>query len=231
MWSPMIKPMISLTHIIKKYHIGSVETTVLNDVSLTVNKGEMLAIVGASGSGKSTLMNIIGLLDTVDKGQYFLHAKNVAGLSDDALAKLRNECIGFVFQQFNLLPRFTAEQNIALPLTYRNASPQTIKKRVMDVMKRVGMSAFAAHRPTQLSGGQQQRVAIARALVGSPEVILADEPTGSLDSATGKDIMSLFNTLHKEGRTIILVTHDDHVASLCQRRITLVDGRTIEPLK
>ena len=227
----MTNPLIALTNIIKKYPIGSVETTVLNDISLTVKEGEMLAIVGASGSGKSTLMNIIGLLDTPNSGKYLLRGKHVAGLSDDALATLRNLCIGFVFQQFNLLPRFTAEQNIALPLTYRNLSPQTIKKRVMDVMARVGMAAFAAHRPTQLSGGQQQRVAIARALVGAPEVILADEPTGALDSSTGKDIMALFKALHDEGRTIILVTHDENVATLCQRRITLVDGRIVEALK
>ncbi len=226
----MTKPLISLTQVIKKYHIGPVETTVLNDISLTVDEGEMLAIVGASGSGKSTLMNLIGLLDTVDSGKYCLRGRDIAGLNDDDLARLRNECIGFVFQQFNLLPRFTAEQNIALPLTYRNLSPQTIKKRVMDVMARVGMSAFAAHRPTQLSGGQQQRVAIARALVGGPQVILADEPTGSLDSSTGKEIMALFEALHLEGRTIILVTHDERVATLCQRRITLVDGHIVEAL-
>lgn len=227
----MTNPLIALTNIIKKYPIGSIETTVLNDISLTIKEGEMLAIVGASGSGKSTLMNIIGLLDTPNGGQYLLRGKRVAGLSDDALATLRNKCIGFVFQQFNLLPRFTAEQNIALPLTYRNLSPQTIKKQVMDVMARVGMTAFAAHRPTQLSGGQQQRVAIARALVGAPQVILADEPTGSLDSSTGKDIMALFKALHDEGRTIILVTHDENVATRCQRRITLVDGRIVEALK
>ena len=223
----MNKPLISLTNIIKKYQIGSVESTVLKKVSLSVDEGEMLAIVGASGSGKSTLMNIIGLLDKPDHGKYILRGRNVAGLQDDQLANLRNQHIGFVFQQFNLLPRFSAEQNIALPLTYRNMTPQAIKKRVFDVLARVGMQAYAAHRPTQLSGGQQQRIAIARALVGEPEVLLADEPTGSLDSSTGKDIMKLFLTLHEEGRTIILVTHDEHVAALCRRRITLADGKVI----
>lgn len=223
----MNKPLIALTNIIKKYQIGSVESTVLKKVSLSVDEGEMLAIVGASGSGKSTLMNIIGLLDKPERGKYLLRGRNVAGLHDDQLANLRNQHIGFVFQQFNLLPRFSAEQNIALPLTYRNMSPQAIKKRVFDVLSRVGMQAYAAHRPTQLSGGQQQRIAIARALVGEPEVLLADEPTGSLDSATGKDIMKLFLALHEEGRTIILVTHDEQVAALCRRRITLADGKVI----
>lgn len=220
-------PVIQLVDIVKKYQIGTVESTVLKKVSLNVNKGDMLAIVGASGSGKSTLMNLIGLLDKADSGDYLLHARNVAGLSDDQLAALRNKHIGFVFQQFNLLPRFTAAQNVALPLTYRNLAPQTIKQRVFDALARVGMQAFAAHRPTQLSGGQQQRVAIARALVGEPHVLLADEPTGALDSATGHDIMSLFLALHREGRTIILVTHDEQVANQCARRITLADGEII----
>ena len=227
----MTKPLIALTDIIKKYQIGSVESTVLKNISVSVAEGDMLAIVGASGSGKSTLMNIIGLLDKPDCGQYLLRGRNVNGLSDDQLALLRNQHIGFVFQQFNLLPRFSAEQNIALPLTYRGLSAHTIKKRVLDALGRVGMQSFATHRPTQLSGGQQQRVAIARALVGHPEVILADEPTGSLDSATGKDIMKLFLTLHKEGRTIILVTHDQQVAARCQRRITLADGQVISESK
>lgn len=226
----MTKPLISLTDIIKKYQIGSVESTVLKKVSLFVDEGEMLAIVGASGSGKSTLMNIIGLLDKPEYGKYILRGRNVAGLNDDQLANLRNQHIGFVFQQFNLLPRFSAEQNIALPLTYRNLSPQVIKRRVFDALGRVGMQSYAAHRPTQLSGGQQQRIAIARALVGEPEVLLADEPTGSLDSATGRDIMKLFLELHNEGRTIILVTHDGVVASQCHRRITLADGQVVSEL-
>jgi putative ABC transport system ATP-binding protein len=226
----MTKPLISLTDIIKKYQIGSVESTVLKKVSLFVDEGEMLAIVGASGSGKSTLMNIIGLLDKPEYGKYMLRGRNVAGLNDDQLANLRNQHIGFVFQQFNLLPRFSAEQNIALPLTYRNLSPQVIKRRVFDALGRVGMQSYAAHRPTQLSGGQQQRIAIARALVGQPEVLLADEPTGSLDSATGRDIMKLFLELHNEGRTIILVTHDSVVASQCHRRITLADGQVVSEL-
>ena len=165
--------------------------------------------------------------DKADSGQYLLQSKNVAGLSDDQLAILRNQQIGFVFQQFNLLPRFSAAQNIALPLTYRNVAPHLIKQQVSEVLKRVGMESFAVHCPTQLSGGQQQRVAIARALVSEPQVILADEPTGALDSQTGKEIMKLFLALHDEGRTIILVTHDEQVAQQCGRRITLADGQII----
>ena len=219
--------LISLTHIVKKYQIGSVESIVLNDVSLAVDEGDMLAIVGASGSGKSTLMNIIGLLDKAGSGKYLLQGNDVAGLSSDQLALLRNQRIGFVFQQFNLLPRFSAEQNVSLPLIYRNMTPQLIKKRVFDALARVGMQSYAAHRPTQLSGGQQQRIAIARALVSEPQVILADEPTGALDSGTGKEIMKLFLALHGEGRTIIMVTHDEQVAVQCARRITLADGEIV----
>lgn len=228
MWFYMNKmPLIALDHIIKKYQIGLVETTVLKNISFTVNPHEILAIVGASGSGKSTLMNLIGLLDKPDSGEYLLGRHHVSTLSEDALATLRNQRIGFVFQQFNLLSRFTAEQNIALPLIYRNLTPDKIKPRVLEVLRRVNMLPYKDHKPTQLSGGQQQRVAIARALVGEPEVLLADEPTGALDSVTGKDIMKLFLALHDEGRTIILVTHDEQVAELCQRRITLADGLMI----
>jgi putative ABC transport system ATP-binding protein len=223
----MTKALIQLSDIVKKYQVGSIESFALKGVSLEVKDGELLAIVGASGSGKSTLMNIIGLLDKADRGRYVLKNKNVAGLTDDQSALLRNQQIGFVFQQFNLLPRFSAEKNVALPLTYRNLPAHIIRQRVFDALARVGMESFAAHRPTQLSGGQQQRVAIARALVGEPHVILADEPTGSLDSATGRDIMKLFLTLHGEGRTIIMVTHDEHVAAICQRRITLADGQIV----
>jgi putative ABC transport system ATP-binding protein len=220
-------PLISLTTIVKKYQIANLESIVLKNVSLAVDEGDMLAIVGASGSGKSTLMNIIGLLDKADAGEYFLGGQDVAGLDDDQLAMLRNERIGFVFQQFNLLPRFSVLQNIALPLTYRTMSKELINRRVSEVLARVGMQSFGAHRPTQLSGGQQQRVAIARALVGEPNVILADEPTGALDSKTGKDIIKLFLALHAEGRTIILVTHDEQVAACCHRRITLADGQIV----
>ena len=219
--------LIDLRNIVKKYTIGSVESTVLNKVSLKIDDGEMVAIVGSSGSGKSTLMTMIGLLDKPDSGEYLLQGRDMLGLSDNELAVLRNQRIGFVFQQFNLLTRFSAEQNVALPLTYRDLAPDVVKKRVKEALKRVGMQGFAAHCPTQLSGGQQQRIAIARALVTEPHVILADEPTGALDSSMGNDIMNLFLTLHKEGRTLILVTHDKQVASQCARCITLADGRIV----
>lgn len=220
----MTEPLIKLNDLVKTYHLEGISSTVLKEVSLTVNEGDLLAIVGASGSGKSTLMNIIGLLDKPDSGTYLLKNRNVAGLSEDEAADLRNQSIGFVFQQFNLLPRFTAMQNVALPLTYRGTSAVEIKEKVLHALDRVGMKQYARHRPTQLSGGQQQRVAIARALVTEPKVILADEPTGALDSHTGSEVMNLFLTLHSEGRTIIMVTHDEHVAAQCKRRITLADG-------
>ncbi|KTD49328.1 ABC transporter ATP-binding protein [Legionella quateirensis] len=218
------EPLIQLRDLVKTYKLEGISSTVLNEVSLTVHQGDLLAIVGASGSGKSTLMNIIGLLDKPDSGSYILKDRNVAGLSDDESAELRNQSIGFVFQQFNLLPRFTAMQNVALPLTYRGTPATEIKENVMQVLEKVGMAQFASHRPMQLSGGQQQRIAIARALVTEPQVILADEPTGALDSRTGSEVMNLFLALHAEGRTIIMVTHDEHVAAQCRRRITLADG-------
>ena len=223
-------PLIQLDNIVKQYQLGGVISTVLNHISLTVQEGELLAIVGASGSGKSTLMNLIGLLDTPDQGTYHLAGHPVADQSDDELAGLRNHCMGFIFQQFHLLSRLNAADNVALPLIYRNIPPTQVLPLVMEALTRVGMRPFATHRPTQLSGGQQQRVAIARALVGSPRVLLADEPTGALDSATGKDIMELFLTLHKEGRTLIIVTHDKHIAAQCTRQITLKDGTISETL-
>lgn len=221
------EPLIHLRDLVKTYHLEGISTTVLKEVSLAVHQGDLLAIVGASGSGKSTLMNIIGLLDKPDSGSYILQNKDVAGLSDDEAADLRNQSIGFVFQQFNLLPRFTALQNVALPLTYRGTNAAEIKEKVLHVLERVGMAKYARHRPTQLSGGQQQRIAIARALVTEPQVLLADEPTGALDSRTGTEVMNLFLALHAEGRTIIMVTHDEQVAAQCKRRITLADGVVI----
>lgn len=221
------KALVSLKNIVKTYTVDGVSSQVLKGVSLTVDEGDLLAIVGASGSGKSTLMNIIGLLDRGDSGEYLLRQRNVAALSQDELAMLRNQKIGFVFQQFNLLPRFNARQNVALPLSYRSELAKDNEERVMQALARVGMQKFAGHRPTQLSGGQQQRVAIARALVGEPQVILADEPTGALDSKTGREVLDLFHELHQEGRTIIMVTHDETVAAGCSRRITMADGQII----
>ncbi|HAT6363962.1 TPA: ABC transporter ATP-binding protein [Legionella pneumophila] len=227
LWFMIDKPLIQLSDLVKTYHLEGISTTVLKEVSLSVYAGDLLAIVGASGSGKSTLMNIIGLLDKPDTGTYTLNNRNVASLSDDEAAELRNQNIGFVFQQFNLLPRFTALQNVALPLTYRGVNPSLIKEKVEHALEKVGMRQYIRHRPTQLSGGQQQRVAIARALVTDPQVILADEPTGALDSKTGTEVMNLFLALHQEGRTIIMVTHDEHVAAQCKRQITLADGAII----
>lgn len=217
--------LINLQNLVKTYHVGGVSSSVLKDISLTVNHGELLAIVGASGSGKSTLMNIIGLLDKADSGSYQFKNQNICGLSEEECATVRNQSIGFVFQQFNLLPRFTAMQNIALPLTYRKGlEADEIKEKVLKALHCVGMSSYVHHKPTQLSGGQQQRVAIARALVTEPQVILADEPTGALDSRTGSEVMNLFLSLHAAGRTLIIVTHDELIASQCKRRITLTDG-------
>lgn len=223
----MTDALITLNNITKTYQIGNVRSKVLKEVSLTVNEGDLLAIIGSSGSGKSTLMNIIGLLDKADDGEYLMRGRNINGLDADALAILRNQSIGFVFQQFNLLPRLNAKQNVALPLTYRNMAANEMKERVHNALAKVGMDAYADHRPTQLSGGQQQRVAIARALVSEPGVILADEPTGALDSRTSAEVMTLFLTLHQEGRTIIMVTHDEQVAAQCSRCITIADGQII----
>lgn len=219
--------LIKLIDVVKRY--PTQDQTILNHVSLVVEEGEMLAIVGASGSGKSTLMNILGLLDKPDEGDYYLEGQSVLTMSHSELARTRNQCIGFVFQQFHLLPRLNALQNVALPLTYRpHLTAAETKQQSLEALERVGMQAFTTRCPTQLSGGQQQRVAIARALVGKPSVILADEPTGALDSATGQCILDLFHALNREGRTIILVTHDEHIAKQCHRRIVITDGLIAE---
>lgn len=223
----MTQALISLDKICKSYALDGIVTQVLKQVSLEIQPGEMVAIVGASGSGKSTLMNLLGLLDKADSGSYLLDGRPVSGLNEDELADLRNRQIGFVFQQFNLLPRFNAAQNVALPLNYRQCEAEEIRDRVNQALSHVGMSAYHHHKPGQLSGGQQQRVAIARALVSQPQVILADEPTGALDSKTGSEVMQLFHSLHQEGRTLILITHDEQIAAQCQRRICLADGQIV----
>jgi putative ABC transport system ATP-binding protein len=220
----MNDPLISLSNIVKRYQIGSIEHTVLKKLSFCIYSGELVAIVGPSGSGKSTLMNIIGLLDKAECGEYCLQQRNVNEMHDDQLAVIRNEKIGFVFQQFHLLGRLNAWQNVTLPLTYRKIKAQSLKSMALEALDKVGMASFACHKPTQLSGGQQQRVAIARALVGSPNIILADEPTGALDSATGQEIMTLLLQLHAQGKTIILITHDEQIAQKCSRKISLADG-------
>lgn len=220
-----MQPEIELKNIIKTYHLNDASHTVLKSIDLQVMPNELLAIMGTSGSGKTSLMNIIGLLDTPTSGEYFLDGKNVTDLNEDERAKARNEKIGFVFQQFFLLPRLTVLQNIELPLRYRHLAEHEIRQRSLVILEKVGLADKANHRPNQLSGGQQQRVAIARALVGNPRVILADEPTGALDSATGKIILDLFHGLHNHEKvTIIIVTHDPLIAAQCQRTVHIQDG-------
>lgn len=205
--------------------MGSETITALDKVSLCIQRNEYLAFIGASGSGKSTMMNILGCLDTPSEGQYMLNDKNVAHLQDLELARTRNQEIGFIFQSFNLLARATALQNVMQPLIYRGIRPAERKRRALDALQRVGLSQRIDHLPNQLSGGQRQRVAIARALCGEPSILLADEPTGNLDSATTKDIMGLFDQLHAEGQTVILVTHETEIAAHCRRTVRLSDGR------
>lgn len=227
---PALPPLIVTKELTKHYFRGEVCSTVLKKISLTVFAGELVAIVGASGSGKSTLMNILGLLDSASSGKYWLNERDVTQFNDDEQAALRNQHLGFVFQQFNLLPRFSVRQNVALPLSYRSLPVEEIEERVHNVLVKVGMERYIDYSPLQLSGGQQQRVAIARALIGDPKIILADEPTGALDSRTGTEIINLFLSLHAEGRTILMVTHDEHIATLCPRRIIMADGEIINEI-
>jgi len=217
--------MIELSDISKTYQMGDEIVRALDHVSLTVADHEFVAIVGQSGSGKSTLMNIVGCLDTPDGGTYLLDGKDVSDLSDRQLGKIRARQIGFVFQQFNLLQKLTALENVELPLVYQGVGSARRRERAMDALMKVGLEGRVHHRPTELSGGQQQRVAIARALVADPSIILADEPTGNLDSRSGKEIMDFLDSLHEQGRTILLITHDGNVAARAGRRIHIADGR------
>lgn len=216
---------IDIKNIFKLYQVGSEEVRALNDVSLRIDKNEYVAIMGPSGSGKSTLMNILGCLDTPTSGEYELKGINISHMSDNELAEVRNREIGFVFQTFNLLPRSNAFHNVELPLIYAGFSYHERKKMAMDSLASVGLEDRTHHKPNELSGGQRQRVAIARALVTTPSIILADEPTGNLDSKTGEDIMALFTILYKKGNTIILVTHEEYIAEHANRIIRLKDGR------
>ena len=218
--------MIDLESVCKTYLLGGVTVTALDNVSMMIVQGEMAAIMGPSGSGKSTLMHIVGCLDTPDTGVYCLAGENVAGLSSDRLAEIRNMHIGFVFQTFNLLPRLTALENVELPLLY--ARRHDAREMAEEALKTVGLADRMSHEPNQLSGGQRQRVAIARAIVTNPSMILADEPTGNLDSRTGREIMSLFVALHEQGRTIIIVTHEADIAQQCRRIVRIFDGRIAE---
>ena len=221
--------MVHLEGITKIYDLGDVQVEALRDVSFSVAEGEFLSIMGASGSGKSTLMNILGCLDTPTRGRYFLEGFDVSGLSRDELADIRKHKIGFVFQGFNLLPRMTALENVQLPMLYNGVPPSLREGKAMEALEMVGLGDRAQHQPQQLSGGQQQRVAIARALVNDASIILADEPTGNLDSRTGRDIMGLFTELNEKlGRTIIQVTHEAEMAAYGKRTITFRDGMILK---
>ena len=217
--------MIKLENIAKVYWMGKVEVYALKGVSLTIKPGEMVSIVGASGSGKSTLLHILGCLDRPSSGRYLIDGVDVSRLSDDKLAEMRNKKFGFVFQDFNLLSRATALANVELPLIYEGGRRQ--RQQAMEALERVGLGARARHKPTELSGGEQQRVAIARALVNNPSFILADEPTGNLDSVATAEIVSIFNQLHRDGITVVIVTHEPDIAAQTQRIIRLRDGEII----
>jgi putative ABC transport system ATP-binding protein len=220
--------MIELEDIEKTYGNGSVTTPVLREISFYVEPGEYVAIMGASGTGKSTLMNILGCLDKPTAGQYRLDGVDVVNLDDEELSHLRNEKIGFVFQQFHLLQRTTALKNVMLPLIYANDYPDDAEERAEEALAAVGLADRVTYRPSELSGGQQQRVAIARALLTNPEMILADEPTGNLDSQSGLEVLAIFKSLHRQGRTVILVTHSEEVAQHADRVIMLKDGAVAE---
>lgn len=222
----MSEPVIRMENIIKRYYVGKPnELEILHGINLTINKGEFISIVGESGSGKSTLMNIIGVLDRQTEGTYFLEGYDVNRMSDEVRSNIRNKEIGFVFQNFNLLPRANAMKNVMIPLMYSQQRRKDQKERAMEMLKMVGMEDRYNHKPNELSGGQKQRVAIARAMINDPAIILADEPTGALDSKTGHMVMDLFHKLHEEqGKTIVLITHSQELAAETQRIVTLFDG-------
>ncbi|MCG6958553.1 ABC transporter ATP-binding protein [bacterium BMS3Abin03] len=219
--------LISMTNLSKVYDLGEVNVFALNGVDVKIGKNEYVAIMGPSGSGKSTLMNIIGCLDVPTDGEYILNEKKVSEMEDDELAAIRNKEIGFVFQTFNLLPRADALHNVELPLIYNGTSRNTRREIAKETLQKVGLGDRMHHKPNELSGGQRQRVAVARALVNNPSIILADEPTGNLDSKTGKEIMQLFDDLHNAGNTIILVTHEEEIAQHSHRIIRLLDGKIV----
>jgi putative ABC transport system ATP-binding protein len=222
------KPIITMTDITKVYSVGGEEVRALDGANLTIREGEFVSIIGPSGSGKSTLMNIIGCLDVADSGEYILDGQSIEQYSEEELAKIRNKKIGFVFQNFNLLSRMSAFSNVELPLIYQRMHLSERKEQAQRALDRVGLSDRSSHKPAELSGGQQQRVAIARALATDPAILLADEPTGNLDSKTGEDIMALFHELHRAGDTIVLITHNEEIAKQAQRRIRIMDGRVSE---
>lgn len=219
--------LIELKDIYKIYNVGDTEIRANNGINMTIHRGEMVAIIGKSGSGKSTIMNIIGALDTPTSGQYFLEGKDVSQLKGDDLAEIRNRTIGFIFQQYNLLPKQNILENVGLPLMYAKVGDRERKRRSLEVLRKVGLDHKHKSYPTQLSGGQQQRASIARALVAEPSLILADEPTGALDSKTGKEVLDILHKLHDEGNTIVLITHDQTIASEAERIIKISDGAVV----
>ncbi|GAA0288783.1 ABC transporter ATP-binding protein [Psychrosphaera haliotis] len=219
--------MLKIKEIEKSFRNGDEVVKALNGVSLEISENEFVAFMGSSGSGKSTLMNILGCLDTPTHGEYFLNGANVASLSDEALSKVRNEHIGFIFQTFHLLPKLDAIGNVKLPLRYSNISDEEATERAVHLLKKVGLEHRMHHKPFEMSGGQRQRVAIARALINNPAVVLADEPTGNLDSKTSEEIMALLTDLHKQGQTIVMVTHEDDIAEFAERVVRMKDGQVI----
>ncbi|MBI2576078.1 ABC transporter ATP-binding protein [Candidatus Woesearchaeota archaeon] len=221
-----MKPIIELEDVWKIYPMGAVSVPALQGISLKVGEGQFLALMGASGSGKSTAMNLVGCLDIPSRGNVFLQGRNIASLSESHLAQIRGKVIGFIFQQFNLIPTLSALENVGLPMLFQGHSRDEREKRALELLQRVGLEERAFHRPSELSGGQQQRVAIARALANDPKVILADEPTGNLDSATGKQVIAMLKELHrKEHKTIVMVTHDKEIAKHADRIVRLQDGK------
>ena len=220
--------MIELSNIVKRYMMGDEEILALNGVDLFVGRNEYVALTGPSGSGKSTLMNLIGCLDTPSEGRYVLNGRDTSTMNDNELARVRNQEIGFVFQSCHLLPRITVLQNVMQPLVYRGVPSAERQRLATEALKQVGLGDRLGHRPNQLSGGQRQRVAVARALVGKPSILLADEPTGNLDSKTSAEIMALFDELHRRGQTVVVVTHEPDIAAHCQRTIRVSDGRIVQ---
>ena len=223
--------LVKMENLRKTYKMGETYVKALDGIDITINKDEFVSIIGPSGSGKSTLMNMIGCLDAPDEGKYYLEGIDVSKLNDSKLATIRSQKIGFVFQGFNLLPKLTALENVEMPLIYQNYSHKNRKRKAIEALEKVGLGDRIHHRPTELSGGQQQRVAIARALVADPPIILADEPTGNLDSKSGKEIMDMLVDLHKQGNTIILITHDTYIANTARRKIVLKDGLITEDVE
>ena len=221
-------PVLALRRIVKTYSLGAIDVHALRGVSLSVARGDFVAIMGASGSGKSTLMHIIGCLDVPTRGQYFLDGIDVRTLDEASLSRIRSRKIGFVFQSFNLVPRTTAQANVELPLLYAGIKPKERRQRAADALAAVGLSDRAAHMPNELSGGQQQRVALARAIVTRPALVLADEPTGALDTVTSQEIMEMFSRLNASGRTIVVITHEEEIAAYARRRVRLRDGLIVD---